>query len=763
MNEIVKKEYTEEEKLRAAYVLNMCTVSVSQIVDYNDEYILEQEYEAILNNLNLEQMPKDEALLNILKELLDTITFFRIYEKKKNMIEKKYQHRVKNAIWNAVPNFGLLIAGGNPISMAISLASNIGIGYMNYRRTRADLALEHENEMLELQITAIEQLNALKRELFTTSWRLADEYNFSDKYRLTERQIKQYNEILMDSDPIRRYKRLDSIKDNFFAYPAFWYFIGSAANQISRLDGEEFTEEFRTHYRKIASEHFDYFFRMNESSVLREDQLVSSCALEYFELLPNSDTFFRKELLEKAIKWSGMRPDILQICAIGYVCLKNYSEAEKLLGILVNENYNAEINAQILSAIYAFHCFEQPSDKLLFEYSLLEKQQNAVALFPLPIRDDEGKTELQLWDTFIQRQKRTVQESYYSAIKNFFAKYAVAVNGLLMRFDVTVKYPVSFFQEDGKIKREEEAERIFGNELRRLDYVEILKNRNYSTELVNILNEMLIGLQKLPFISMDEPVVLLRDSLSKVTDVFESIQEHISSGEITIENYRTLFEKVEFSSISGELQENVQEQIKEHLKSINDMKGIILAESALQRFCEKNDISLLPEEIDDYEDNPQLDPYRLDPALVGKTALSLDREEQYKKKMLEKLQSDLPGAIKNADRIGVWFLGSEEFDAYFSSLIATPKDKELLHNQAIAILDDKRFLGDTDLVFTFNSIIPIKMKMRQMPAKYKNIQWNQEEEALDIGGILFNNPNVFVKRVGIIAQDLATLRAEYDN
>ena len=85
MNDIVKKDYTEEEKLRAAYVLNMCTVSVAQIVDYNDEYILEQEYESILNNLNLEQMPKDEALLNIMKELLDTITFFRIYEKKKKV------------------------------------------------------------------------------------------------------------------------------------------------------------------------------------------------------------------------------------------------------------------------------------------------------------------------------------------------------------------------------------------------------------------------------------------------------------------------------------------------------------------------------------------------------------------------------------------------------------------------------------------------------------------------------------------------------
>ena len=57
-----KDIYTEEDKKRAAYALNMCTVSVSQIVDYADINILEQEYEAILNNLNLEQMPKDEAL-----------------------------------------------------------------------------------------------------------------------------------------------------------------------------------------------------------------------------------------------------------------------------------------------------------------------------------------------------------------------------------------------------------------------------------------------------------------------------------------------------------------------------------------------------------------------------------------------------------------------------------------------------------------------------------------------------------------------------
>ena len=43
---------SKQERKQAAYALNLCTVSVSQIVDYKDINILEQEYDAILNNLN---------------------------------------------------------------------------------------------------------------------------------------------------------------------------------------------------------------------------------------------------------------------------------------------------------------------------------------------------------------------------------------------------------------------------------------------------------------------------------------------------------------------------------------------------------------------------------------------------------------------------------------------------------------------------------------------------------------------------------------
>ena len=71
---------SKHDQLKAAYALNLWTVSISQIIDYNDVNILEQEYNTIMNNLNLENMPKDEALLDVIKEILDEITNLRLNE-----------------------------------------------------------------------------------------------------------------------------------------------------------------------------------------------------------------------------------------------------------------------------------------------------------------------------------------------------------------------------------------------------------------------------------------------------------------------------------------------------------------------------------------------------------------------------------------------------------------------------------------------------------------------------------------------------------
>ena len=178
------------EQLQAAYALNLCTVSVSQIIDYNDMTVLDQEYETILNNLNLEHMPKDDALLEIIKRLMETITFFRMQEGEKEFIEQEYQQKMKNAIWTAVPNLALLVAGANPVSLAASLAAQVGIGYMNYRKNRAQYHLDRDQQMWKLKRAAMEQFEGLQQQLFETAWRLADKYDFPDAFRLTQRQIR---------------------------------------------------------------------------------------------------------------------------------------------------------------------------------------------------------------------------------------------------------------------------------------------------------------------------------------------------------------------------------------------------------------------------------------------------------------------------------------------------------------------------------------------------------------------------------------------
>lgn len=424
-NSFDKIEASDEEKKSAAYALNMCTVSVSQIIDYNDLNIMEQEYDAILNNLNLEHIPKDEALLNILKRILDVITFFRKQDCEKKIIERDYQQKIKDAIWSAVPSISIF-ASGNPVTVAISLATQIGTGYMNYRRAKAANSLEYDQKNWELYETALEQFNTLRRELFDTAWRLADKYKFDDNYRLTERQITEYNNILMDPDPLCRYEKLDFIKDNFEAYPPFWYFFGHAAAQIAYDDKYKDNNICNT-YLSYAIQHFEKYEdinKFNEKNLLREDELYSSCALEHVDLLlkqnkdtENKDTEKIKNLIKAAEKNSGGRNDIMELCAVAYLQIDDQEQAERVLRKLVNSDYNKTVNAQMLSKIYAkkFHNRPNNESEIAFQYKTLAQRCGGEKIL-YPLESDNEKV-------FESNQRSFLISSYDQILEAFLNKY----------------------------------------------------------------------------------------------------------------------------------------------------------------------------------------------------------------------------------------------------------------------------------------------------------------------------------------------------
>ena len=510
------KSICEHDQLKAAYALNLCTVSVSQIVDYKDLNVLEQEYELILNNLNLHNIPKDQALLHILRQILDTVTFFRIYEGDKMMLEKKYQQKIKNAIWNAIPSFGL-IAVGEPYTFAISMIASVGMGYMNYRKEKANTLTEREEQEWTLQRSAIEQFNALRRELFDTAWRLCDSYKFDDKYRLTESQISQYNSILMDSIPLRKYERLDSIKDNFEAYPPFWYYFANAAMDVVNVYKNEtaFDDNISAinKYTQLAEQNYQKYLD-KDIDLLRNNYIRSACDLEYAALLFDSLSRIEEneqklrlckinDLIDDAIKHCGSKLDILQIASIYYLKLNKTGEASKHLRKLVIENYNTKTNSQLLSFIYLQETIFD-SKKFItntLKYKELVQFTDRTSLIPWVDSEKElTKDHLRnINELFLYKQKKQLY-SYFEAIVNtIFHKEIISYNKELYNRHNMVDVDDAFFEDtiDARKERDEEYKKLYSREDEWKRFISELSGNTIRISLDEHINRLLRKLNKL--------------------------------------------------------------------------------------------------------------------------------------------------------------------------------------------------------------------------------------------------------------------------
>ena len=740
-----KEAYTDDDKKRAAYALNLCMVSVSQIIDYNDVYILEQEYEAILNNLNLEMFPKDEALLTILKQLLDTITFFRIQEGDKHMIEKEYQHKMKNAIWNAVPNFGLIVSGDSVVNMAISLASQVGIGYMNYRRAKSENKLDYEKQQWELRRTAIDQFNGLRRELFDTAWRLADKYEFPDYYRLTERQIKQYNDILMDSDEIRRFERLTTIKDEFKAYPPFWYNYGSTANSIARDETLNLSIEAREYYKKEALSFFDSYWENNKYPLLREDHMSSSCALEQIDLL-NIETDREKieELLDKAIRFSGKANDILQLCAIAYLRIGQTEKASDIFRILVNEDYNKIVNAQLLSGLYVKKEISAPDAVTRSKYELLTTRVNPIYLYKMP-RIEAGSSIEELQKEFNETQEDLLITKFSMVIDYCVNKYSIQLAKLIPSPSEKDEYPDYYYSIENYDTRKKDYQELFTSKHKQKDrkrFCRVFKESDYINRYFQFMNEMFSDMMELNCIK-DRRMLqdLISNVISKNAQTFSTLLDDIEDENVTIQDINLL---LGYSSMNfyNDFIVELKNQIIQTISEMKDMIRYSEADSRLHEFCVNHGIPepdvLISLGIDAKEEEGVINKF-FDLDLLDTTA-GKNEEEINRFNRVEEIIKKYEDTFKSISvNYELFYHDSERFNEYFeNSKLKNHKD---ILQKAIAIFNENA-KKDADVLFTVDSVVPIIKNSVKAPIPYKKLiegETNLQSEPSCATEQLFNN------------------------
>lgn len=731
------KIYSEIEQKKAAYALNMCTVSISQILDYNDIYVLEQEYDAILNNLNLEIIPKDDALLNILQEILNVISFFRVQKIRRDQNDNEYQQRIKNAIWHAIPSFNMFIAPStisnsgtmigqatkgllntNVAMLAVNLATQIGTGYMNYRREKANANLEKEKAEIELEIAAIEQLHALQRELFTTAWMLADRYGYPDEWRLTEKQIEQYNQILMDTDEYRKYARLEAIQDKFQAYPAFWYYFAHTALYIATTFNDPKTRE---EYKQKACKHFEQYYAINQFNLLREDQLTATANLEYADLLflnPNPNYKKINEIVADAEKKAGNANDILQLCAVAYLRVGNRSAAADLLKILVNEGYNASTNAQLLSRLYVQQYVsaqdEASQTYALSNYRILGRQINSCHLFPMPENRESAQAE-SLENQFISTQKMLLKKMYRNSINAFAKQNAIDFNAVLPAPYHVTEPKEEYWGQTSKAreKRIHDAKvALTGNHAE--NYIVRLRECGFRYGYIDVLNNTVSGMEELHCFRRlskhDNLIAFLAKKLKNSKVELWNQQSKMDDGSFNFDDYLSLVNTYSYKYFTAEFFDKIKEYITSAINAETELDKIEDLYSDLETFCEAHNLPSPNEYIQTFKELSMdvgipHDSTFFEYDLLCDSTGKFEYTPELRDKMQTAIQSNISNIIADPEKVHVYLRGSQQFDSFLKNECLKLQDVSIyeVRQRAIAIIDDVT-KEDEDLILSVDGI-----------------------------------------------------------
>ena len=701
-------EYTSEQ-LRAAYALNLCTVSVSQTIDYADVNIMEQEYEAILNNLNLEKMPKDEALLNILKNILDVITSVNILEEQREYVDQIYQRKMTNSVWETIPSIGMIIAGITPLTLSISFICQVGIGYINYRRSKSDGVLELEKKKLELQEDELKVFSSLRRELFDAAWRLSGTYGFSDELRLTSKQIRQYDMILMDDDLVRKFERLHAIRDEFLAYPPFWYHYGNTADRIAH-SSLLISEEERQQYLLVAKEAFIQFRESNRYELLRDDRIASANALELAELL---DAKEEKEqicgLIDEAVRFSGKEKDILQLSALEYLNIGEREKAAYILRQLVNEQYNTVMNAQLLSGIYIYDYLNSGIPEARKNYDLLAMRVGSRHLYPLP--EDSGSQAAET--VFAESQRNILLEKYSTVIQQFADKYAE-------KFRAIIPDPSDILLLHGG-ETSQLYERVFSDPLKAGQYKSVLREAGIPFRIIDVLNEMFEASCRLDFISgavREKLLSELEKAVYRHREDIGQLQGKLQDGTFELEDMDKLLD-IDLVLFASDYFGELEQALLSYIDSREELLDFSIAEQNLLEFCREEGL----QEPDLMAEDNKLIPVshnerRLEYSILGKDMAEGSSAYSDYSEMLSMIREGIPRIIK-ADSNTQFFLREDpQFDRYFAKTHRLRRDP-MLKTRTLAILDGT---GATvsDLIFTTRGILTVRGQIvtKMIPYEY---------------------------------------------
>ncbi|OKY74055.1 MAG: hypothetical protein BM485_15675 [Desulfobulbaceae bacterium DB1] len=266
----------DQTKLQVLQSLNQIAISLTHIISYNDKVVLDQEYNTIINNLNLSRIP-DAEIISLLQELMDLLANSKIQDHDRSYLARSYERDVENELERSATSRILDPAGfiANPYTGILMAVVNAGSFYFNYRFKIEDYRKAREEKAWEIDEKTLLGLNNFYKKLLKSSWELMRHYNLPDEWRLNENQLSDYTAILKESNLELRYRKLERIENSFQKFPPYWYYRGQAAQEIGN--------------KQEALRCFNQFQQIHQG-LFRKDPYAASTAMRKSMLLEGQAT-----------------------------------------------------------------------------------------------------------------------------------------------------------------------------------------------------------------------------------------------------------------------------------------------------------------------------------------------------------------------------------------------------------------------------------------------------------------------------------------
>ena len=210
----------------AAVALNYCRASFHRIRQNPTQWVLLEEEEMILNNLNLNGIV-DQEVIKLYSDVLDEINQVQMADKEREIFRDKYQYAFRQRL-----GINALALTTELMTFQFGAAIRTGANsWWDYRTT----TWNREHDVWKVDKARMTSVMNKSSSFLDTFWKMTQKKNIPDEWLVRGDDLDRLDACLKEPNPAVRLRVLKRMERYMEAYPPYWYYVARTQQALGQL------------------------------------------------------------------------------------------------------------------------------------------------------------------------------------------------------------------------------------------------------------------------------------------------------------------------------------------------------------------------------------------------------------------------------------------------------------------------------------------------------------------------------------------------